>query len=444
MRSAMAQDSRRRLDILMISFWDFQNEGMQVTLRTPLYLAERGHRVTFMVHSETTSKPSRQTVEQDSLDVRRFELPLKSLNRFGFLRRFRQLVLFAGACIWAAAGIYRKGRRPDLIYAAEADAVLIGSLLRRIYRVPLVTRFYGVSRIAASFDFSKGRLTQRGMRHMFSRWALTRRAELSIITDDGSRGREIMSALNPRVQNIRFWRNGVDPALISKSEINRLKADLGLGRRRFVLLTLCRLDRWKGVDLALEALKRVRECGLTDAVLVVAGSGPEANALRSLARTLGVESSVIFAGGISHDRVYSYYGLADVFLSLYRYSNVGNPLFEALNCGCCLLTVDTGATEDVIKDGKNGRLLHAGENQDELVRNVGAAILELKRCPALRAKLREGARSYARSNLWTWDDRLRAEMDAILEVVDGKTETGGKPNIRRGGRLDKSSARHLD
>lgn len=45
------QEIKAKYRILMISFWDFQDEGMQVTQRTPLFFSERGHKVTFMVHS---------------------------------------------------------------------------------------------------------------------------------------------------------------------------------------------------------------------------------------------------------------------------------------------------------------------------------------------------------------------------------------------------------
>lgn len=66
---------------------------------------------------------------------------------------------------------------------------------------------------------------------------------------------------------------------------------------------------------------------------------------------------MIFTGKISHELVYDYLQRADVFISLYSASNLGNPLFEAMRCGKAIITVDTGTTGSVIKNEANGILL---------------------------------------------------------------------------------------
>lgn len=405
------------MNILIVSYWDFQDEGMQVTQKTPVFFAEQGHQVTFMVHSEATSRPSRKREIHPGVKVIRFDLPLKWMRRFHALDRLRQLVLFGASCAIAAFRFCRGKSRPDIVYGAEADAVLIASLLSRLFRTPLVTRFYGVSRITMDFDFNKQKLLQSGAHHFFSRTAMKRPAAMAIITDDGSRGAEIFRVLNPRVPCVHFWANGVDRPAILEADTASVRSELSLDPEAFILLVVCRLDYWKGVDLAIRTLHRTRQCGLSNAFLLVAGGGPELESLKSLASELDLTGCVRFVGAVAHCDIYKYYRSADIFLSLYRYSNIGNPLREALNAGACIVTLDVADTGSVISDRMNGRLIAFNGDEDSAVRLVADAIVELQGDPALRKKLSAGAREYASAKMWTWDERLRAELDAIETLV---------------------------
>ncbi len=414
-------------EILMISFWDFQDEGMQITRRTPLFFAARGHKVTFMVHSETTAAPSRKETVHPNLRVLRFDLPLKWMNRIHGLRRLRQLLLFAVCCIWGARKIYRGQKGPDVIYAAEADAVLIGAFLRRIYHVPLVTRFYGVSRLEGNFNFESGSLRPLGAAHFFSKLAVTRHADLIIVTDDGSRGSEIVRALNPHSKNVRFWKNGVDIPDVLPQDIEHLRSSLGLDRDAFTLMTLCRLDPWKGVDLAIRAMADLPDEVRKKLKLLIVGQGPELSSLHTLVGLHRLEEHVIFVGAVPHDQVYAYYHLVDAFLSLYRYSNVGNPLWEALNAGRCIVTLNTGATGEIIQDGINGRLLSTSRGESELIKDISRAVLELYSSPSLREKLRNGAKAYSQKYVWSWDKRLGEELGAVEDIVRCRDELQRRP-----------------
>lgn len=407
----------RPLDILIISYYDIQEEGMQVTLKTPLYFAEQGHRVTFMVHSETTSRPSQLTELHPRLKIVRFKMPFRWMNKVHYVRRVRQLLLFGFLVFIRAARIYRRGRKPDLVYAAEADAVLIGSFLKYIYRVPLVTRFYGVSRITEAFDFESKRLKPIGLRNRFSVWAMTRDADMAVITDDGSRGLEIIHKLNPRIQNVKFWRNGVNKPVSSSQEIRRIRRIWNIPEDAFALLTLCRLDPWKGVDRAVKALKHLSVAGLTNVHLIIIGDGEELEPLQDLARREKIFDRTHFVGAVQNKDIGSYLALSDVFLSLYRYSNVGNPLLEALMTGCCVVTLATAATEEVVRDGINGRLLPNNPDEAELVKKLSEAIQALYRNPKLRKALSNGALDYAAKSLWTWESRLQAELEALCNLV---------------------------
>lgn len=61
----------------------------------------------------------------------------------------------------------------------------------------------------------------------------------------------------------------------------------------------------------------------------------------------------------SYRRWYEPYAAAGaaLFVSLYDRSNLCSPVMEALAAGKCIVTLNVGATGDVIRNGKNGVLL---------------------------------------------------------------------------------------
>jgi len=81
-----------------------------------------------------------------------------------------------------------------------------------------------------------------------------------------------------------------------------------------VLLSLCRLEPKKRVDLiinAFEILSKRRK----DVVLIIGGTGSAEEELKTLVKNLKIEDSVIFTGFIDENMLYDYYYYCDVFVS---------------------------------------------------------------------------------------------------------------------------------
>jgi glycosyltransferase involved in cell wall biosynthesis len=102
-----------------------------------------------------------------------------------------------------------------------------------------------------------------------------------------------------------------------------------------VLLMVSRLSEEKRIGLALEALR-----GLSEAGLVIVGSGPEEGGLRALASELGVESRVRFEGW--QEELSSYYQTADIFLQTSMFEGYGLSLVEAGLSGLPVVTTRVG------------------------------------------------------------------------------------------------------
>ena len=211
-----------------------------------------------------------------------------------------------------------------------------------------------------------------------------------------------------RSGKIFFWLNGVDKP---EGELPAPAFFSALPKGAPVVMTLCRLHQDKRVHLAIQAFPDVLQ-KIPNAQLVICGYGPEEKYLRTLTRELQITDNVHFAGLVPHDEVFCWLRQADVFLSLFPISNVGNPTLEALRCGTPVITYDVGGTSTVVRQGENGILLPDGS-----VKELSEAICALLADPAERARMSANARKFADENFRTWDERIAAEVQEVTALL---------------------------
>jgi len=414
------------MNVLMLSALDVwslaDGRGAPSLYRTLKAYGERGHHVHYV--GPTVGANHFGTVDKNAAEPPPPQIPNVTFTRFdvpGLPHHFPwpsmalkvdQKMRFAAAFPFVAARRAEEALRAqpfDLIYGYEVHGVLAARLLRRRWKLPAVSRFQGTVMYPALDNvFLRYRRYEEVL-------ALRAPADLYIMTNDGTRGDEVLARLNPGSQGrVRFWRNGLDLDSLKPAAPRQAAAAreaLGIAGERFVLMTACVLLPWKRVDRAIRALPAVRR-QLPEALLLVLGDGEERGRLEALARELRVADAVRFEGAVPQADVRSYLWAGDVFLSLNDLSNVGNPLLEAMACGKPIVTIDNGATSELIRDGETGLLLPSGEAQ-----RVAEAVLRLATEKTLRRRVAKGARAYASANFWTWEQRLAAELEEVERLV---------------------------
>jgi glycosyltransferase involved in cell wall biosynthesis len=298
----------------------------------------------------------------------------------------------------------------DLLYGYEVHGVLaVDSLRRRGAGLPIVARYQGT--VLHPHLSSKLALLRRYEEVR----AIRAKADLYIMTNDGTRGDDVLAQLNPFSSgSVRFWRNGLDLDRLQPAEPEarrRLRAELAMPEDAFVLLTASRLTRWKRVDRVIAALPEIIK-SVPKAELIVVGDGDERANIERQARDLGVWDSVTITGSVPQENVLDYMQATDLFLAPADLSNVGNPLMEAMCCGMAIVTVDAGDTSDLIRDGETGRLLSTGAPAA-----IARAVVGLASDTDERCRLAAEARQEAVKRFWTWDDRMTAELEAVEALV---------------------------
>lgn len=164
----------------------------------------------------------------------------------------------------------------------------------------------------------------------------------------------------------------------------------GLSGDDQVLVMASRLEPVKGVNVAIEAVARLRS-RRDDVVLVVAGTGPYVGALRRSARMLDLGPAVRFLGLVDHEELPAVLAAADLFL-LPPLGPEGFPLSatEASAAGLPVVASDVPGVREAVIDGVTGLLVAPGD-PDALAGRVQELLSE----PARRKELGKQARVHA-------------------------------------------------
>ncbi len=117
------------------------------------------------------------------------------------------------------------------------------------------------------------------------------------------------------------------------------------------LLAIGRLSPEKGFDLLLRAFSSFR-LKFPQADLTIVGKGPEEAALKTMCRTLGLETSVHFPGYVPHPE--SYFPGATLFVLSSRHEGMPNALLEAAAGGLPIVALPSSDGVARLLDGKRG------------------------------------------------------------------------------------------
>jgi len=176
----------------------------------------------------------------------------------------------------------------------------------------------------------------------------------------------------------------------------------------------------KACDLALRAAAPLLRSDL--ARFTVVGDGPERSRLEELARSLGIEKGISFAGWLSHAEVLRLLRSADIFLFPSLRDNGAGVVFEALATGVVPVVADFGGPGDIVHSEVGYKVPLT--NESEFVSQMETILTELAANRDLLNRLREQGMSYARERL-TWD----AKAQSTTRVLNWAVRRGPKPDL---------------
>ncbi len=280
---------------------------------------------------------------------------------------------------------------------------LAGLICKKVLGIPYAVYVYG----SETIRFAHSRVLQRLIKEVIeearevvpnSEYTLQEYLRLGIPRDK-------MVKINP----------GVDPRVFMPREKPR-----GLARKYGIdgptLLTVGRLDERKGHDTVMRALPRIAE-KFPQVKYLIVGKGREERRLRDLAREVGIEDRVLFAGFVPDEELPAHYNLCDVFVLPNRetkdfvqlrgdYEGFGIVFLEAGACAKPVVGGRSGGVMEAVVDGVTGFLVDPMSAAE-----VAEAVIRLVEDRELARRLGQEGRRRAQQFDWR---KLSAKVQEIL------------------------------
>ncbi len=151
---------------------------------------------------------------------------------------------------------------------------------------------------------------------------------------------------------------------------------------RPLLLAAGRLHTNKAFDVLLQALPQI-----PDAILWLAGDGPEQKALEKLSNRLGLQERVRFLGW--RDDVASLMKTADMFVCPSRHEGLGSIVVESWFHECPIVAANSQGPGELIEDGRTGLITPIDD-----AGALATAINSLLQDPQLASTLASNAKAH--------------------------------------------------
>lgn len=119
----------------------------------------------------------------------------------------------------------------------------------------------------------------------------------------------------------------------------------------FRILTVGRLTSQKAYEIAIDAMRMVKDAGIK-ARWYVLGEGELRNSLQTQIDRLGLHDDFILLGAVTNP--YPYYRQCDLYVHATRFEGKSIAIQEAQTLGCALLVSDCSGNREQVKDGVDG------------------------------------------------------------------------------------------
>jgi D-inositol-3-phosphate glycosyltransferase len=218
---------------------------------------------------------------------------------------------------------------------------------------------------------------------------------------------------------------GIDLATFQPLDRADARRKIGYGPGR-VLLFVGRLERLKGVDVAIRALALLRDRAHDDLRLIVLGEDvrdgeeSEKERLKQVASASGVRDRVDFLGSVAHHELPYFYAAADVCVMPSYSESFGLVALEAQACGRPVVASGVSGLRSVVRDEVSGYLI---DDHDPAIyaERIGRLLAD----PELAQQMGRRGRLLAQRFSWTRTaDRLGNLFEGAIESRQARVQAG--------------------
>jgi D-inositol-3-phosphate glycosyltransferase len=248
-----------------------------------------------------------------------------------------------------------------------------------------------------------------------------------LVASTADEAHELIDGYGADPQRVHVVPPGVD--LGTFQPINRAEARrrIGYGSGR-LLLFVGRLERLKGVEVAIRALALLRDRRHDDVRLLILGEDShegdesEKERLKAIASQAGVRDRVDFVGSVAHQELPYFYAAADACVMPSYSESFGLVALEAQACACPVIASGVSGLRSVVRDEVSGYLIDEHDPATYAER-----IGRLLENGELAQQMGRRGRLLAQRFSWTRTaDRLEGLFDEVVEANQASVQAGAR------------------
>jgi hypothetical protein len=309
----------------------------------------------------------------------------------------------------------RKIKSPDLICAYEIGGVTASVFLKHIFKkAVLIAKMQGT--VLYGY-INSGNVNSKSISLDVEAYMKLKEFDVITMTNDGTFGDIVLDFFKVKKEQQIFLTNGISKFMIeSKNKLvySPFKKDLTIK-----LTTISRLIGWKRVYLTIELINEfVNNRNYDNIFLNIYGFGNETekNVLINLIDKYDLNEFVKLNGSVEYQKVPDILNEADFLISLYKSTNVTNPLLEAVYLNVPIISIEDVNLLSIINNDNNRNtfLFKEDESEMKLINDIADFISKVN-INKIRSKREEIFRN--ESNLiMSWEERVELEINKINEI----------------------------
>ena len=244
---------------------------------------------------------------------------------------------------------------------------------------------------------------------------ISRQADL-LIASTGEERADLVEAYGADPERVVVVPPGVDLSMFQPLDRGEARRKIGYSEGR-LLLFVGRLERLKGVEVAIRALALLRDRAHDDVRLLILGEDSvdgeesEKERLKAIANAAGLRDRVDFVGSVAHHELPFFYSAADVCVMPSYSESFGLVGLEAQACGRPVVGSGVTGLRSVVRDEVSGYLI---DSHDPAV--YAERIGRLLDNPELAQQMGLRGRLLAQRFSWT------RTADRLVDLFDGVVE----------------------
>jgi D-inositol-3-phosphate glycosyltransferase len=248
-----------------------------------------------------------------------------------------------------------------------------------------------------------------------------------LIASTADEAQELIDGYGADPQRVCIVPPGVDLGTFQPMDRVEARREIGYGSGR-LLLFVGRLERLKGVEVAIRALALLRDRQHDDVRLLILGEDShegdesEKERLKAIASDIGVRDRVDFVGSVAHHELPYFYAAADVCVMPSYSESFGLVALEAQACGCPVVASGVSGLRSVVRDGVSGYLIDE-HDPAAYAERIGRVLADRE----LAEQMGRRGRLLAQRFSWTRTaDRLEDVFDQVVERNQALVQAGAR------------------